>query len=128
MVKAGESLGWMEVGSEVGLGMEVEVEVEVEVVVVAVVAVVATVRMAVRKAVWETVRRQPQRVRRAGCVVVADDGGEGSSWDRCGRCMTVQPVPHRAVRRVDGGWTSRCTTVACRCLSSTGCSSTLHSH
>ena len=108
-----------------------EVDVVEEAAVAAVAGMMVAVRTAVmtEAAVWVAAHQQLQRVRRAGCGLVAvSDGCACSSWDKCGRCMAAQLVPHRAGRRADGGWTQRCTTVGCCHLASSRRFSTLHSH
>ena len=107
--------------------MEAEVEVQTPMAVAA--SMVAMVAMVVTSeaAVWEDGHQQLQRARRDDCVLWTDDGGGGSSWDRCGRCMAALPTPRRAGRRADGGWSRRCTTVGCCHLSLlTGGASTRH--
>ena len=123
----------VDVDSDVEVGVEGEVELMEESAVAAVAGVMVVVRTTVRPAVmteaavWVAAHRQLQRVRRAGCGLVAVSVGCAcSSWDRCGRCMAVQPVPHPAGRRADGGWNQRCTTIGYCHLASTGSASTRH--
>ena len=134
---AGEWLvsGWRVAGDGVKLTTSMRVQevvmvvLVVEEVKVAVMAgPVVTVTMAVmaEAVMWEGARRQPQQADRADRGAVADDGGEGSSWDRCDRCMAVLPAPRPAGQRAAGGWSRPCTTVGLCHLASRGCPSTLH--
>ena len=132
-MRADERLGWLrevvEVDCEVEVGMEVDVVEEAAVATVAGMMVVVKTAGMTEAVVWVAAHQQLQRGRRADCGLVAvSDGCACSSLDRCGRCMAVQPVPHPAGRRADGGWTPRCTTICCCHLASTGCLSTLHIH
>ena len=93
--------------------MEVEVEVQMWMAVAAFMVAMVAMVVTLEGAVWEAAHQQLQRARRDDCVLWTDDGGGGSSWDRCGRCMAALPTPRRAGRRADGGWSRYYTTVGC---------------